>query len=84
MSEFPALIKQIFHQQTANPAGIYVMDLFIEGFRTPVVVDDLFPVKRHDKQPAFTHFSGGNELWVMLLEKAFAKIHGNYETKIRT
>jgi calpain-15 len=40
-----------------------------------VVVDDYIPCK--DGRIVFSH-AHDNELWVMLLEKAWAKIHGNY------
>jgi hypothetical protein len=31
LSEFPILIKQIFNQKKANPAGIYSLDFYIKG-----------------------------------------------------
>jgi hypothetical protein len=43
-----------------------------------VTVDDYFPCTA-DGGPIFSR-SHGNELWVLLLEKAYAKIHGNYYT----
>jgi len=44
-----------------------------------VIVDDLFPCygKYGNYTPAFNH-TKSNELWVMILEKAWAKIHGGY------
>jgi len=44
---------------------------------TSVVVDDFIPVTDSDK-PAFcsTH---DEELWAILLEKGFAKLHGNFD-----
>ena len=39
-----------------------------------VVVDDLFPCFP-DGGPAYSR-NHGNELWVMLLEKAYAKLRG--------
>ena len=40
-----------------------------------MVVDDFIPCK--DGRIIFSH-AHDNELWVMLLEKAWAKIHGSY------
>lgn len=39
-------------------------------------MDDYIPCD--DKQPAFSQ-ANGNELWVILLEKAWAKMHGSYD-----
>jgi len=41
-----------------------------------VVIDDNFPCTWGNR-PAFNH-SKKNELWVMILEKAWAKVHGGY------
>ena len=41
-----------------------------------VVVDEWIPCR--DGQPAFSR-AHGPEIWVILLEKAWAKIHGSYE-----
>ena len=41
-----------------------------------VVIDDFIPCK--NKEPVFSS-ANGNELWVILLEKAWAKLHGSYE-----
>jgi calpain-15 len=43
-----------------------------------VTVDDFFPCFPNGS-PMFSR-SNGNELWVLLLEKAYAKIHGGYKT----
>lgn len=40
-------------------------------------MDDYVPCKKYSKTPAFNR-SKDNELWVILLEKAWAKIHGGY------
>lgn len=44
----------------------------------PVVVDDWIPCEARGK-PAFATSRKVNELWVSVLEKAYAKIHGSYE-----
>ena len=43
-----------------------------------ITVDDMFPCYNFDSGAAFSK-ANGPELWVMLLEKAYAKIYGNYE-----
>jgi hypothetical protein len=56
------------------------MEFFIGGKMTSVVVDDYIPFEMvHGKpRPAFCR-TNDNELWAILLEKAFAKLHGNYD-----
>ena len=41
------------------------------------MIDDYIPVG-DDAQPYFSR-NHGNELWALLLEKAWAKVHGSYE-----
>lgn len=49
--------------------------MWVNGLETPVVIDDYLPTK-YDK-PAFAQAKSG-DLWVCLLEKAWAKIFGSY------
>ena len=66
----------MFVTQTTNAAGIYQIRFYLNGKETPVIVDDYLPVKQ-DGTPAFATCRDG-ELWVSLLEKAWAKLHGSY------
>jgi hypothetical protein len=75
LAEFPEKIRNLFLTQEVNFAGIYEMEFFIAGEFTSVVVDDYIPVK--NGKPIFCR-TQENELWAILLEKAFAKLHGNY------
>jgi hypothetical protein len=77
MTEFPILIHQIFRTKEVNDNGYYEIVLFIDGEWQVVVLDDYFPVKKGTKELAFSK-PNGFELWVILLEKAWAKINGGY------
>jgi calpain-15 len=46
-----------------------------------IVMDDFFPYNSGHRQFSFSQ-AKGSELWVLLLEKAWAKINGNYEATI--
>lgn len=46
------------------------------GHWIDIVVDDWIPVK--GDEPVFSK-ANGHELWVILLEKAWAKLHGCYQ-----
>lgn len=59
-----------------NAAGIYQLSLCKNGSWVTVTVDDYFPCAPNGA-PIFSR-AHGNELWVLLLEKAYAKLHGSY------
>ena len=42
-----------------------------------MTIDDHFPADAATRQPVFSR-ANGNEIWVLLLEKAFAKLHQSY------
>jgi calpain-15 len=75
MAEHPENIVARFYTKTINKAGIYMMIFFINGLEQAVIVDDYIPVR--DGKPCFASTKNG-ELWVILLEKAWAKIQGTY------
>merc|ERR1711916_192348 len=56
----------------------YGCKIFLDGVETEVVVDDYFPVFEGTNVPAFTRNKGA-ELWALLLEKVYAKVHHSYE-----
>ena len=76
ISEKPERIRKLFLNERQNSFGIYGMRICKNGEWKEVVVDDFIPC--HKGNPAFSA-ANGNELWVILLEKAWAKLHGNYE-----
>lgn len=70
--------------------GIFGIKLFMNGHWVTVIVDDWFPCIQDDSgvwQPLFArsnHHSNKTdetvvELWVMVFEKAWAKLHGSYQ-----
>lgn len=79
LAEHPERVRSLFVTTEVNPAGRYVLRFHKNGKPLEVVVDDQFPCLPDAKGggPAFSR-AKGNELWVMLLEKAWAKVHGSY------
>lgn len=77
LSEFPARLEKLFLVKKVNNAGIYAVTLYIAGCPTTIVVDSYFPYDEKTRKPAFAG-TNQNELWVMILEKAWAKFHGSY------
>lgn len=76
LAERPALIERLFITKEINSLGIYKIKICKNGEWTTVTIDDLFPCYP-EGGPLFSR-GHGNELWVMLIEKAYAKLHGNY------
>ncbi|PHT61444.1 Calpain-type cysteine protease DEK1 [Capsicum annuum] len=71
-------ISEVIITPVYNQEGIYTVRFCIQGDWVPVVVDDWIPCESPGK-PAFSTSRKGNEMWVSLLEKAYAKLHGSYE-----
>lgn len=69
-------IRQLFLNDEANEAGIYAAYMYKNGIKMVVIIDDLVPCKGNDV--AFAR-ANGPELWVILFEKMWAKLHGCYD-----
>ncbi|CAG9329557.1 unnamed protein product [Blepharisma stoltei] len=76
LAERPALIERLFITKQVNSIGIYRIKLCKNGEWVTVTIDDYFPCFPMG-QPIFSR-ANGNELWVLILEKAYAKLHGHY------
>lgn len=75
-AQFPKFIEDIFITKHINESGIYELKLFQGNKEVRVIVDDYIPCQENGKV-AFSS-NHGNEIWVMILEKAYAKLHGSY------
>ena len=75
-------LNRIFVNDEVNESGVYIVNFTLGGENYKVLVDDHFPYSEKKGRPAFSQ-SKGKELWVMLLEKAWAKVNGNYENSIK-
>lgn len=82
VTERPSLVKWLFVDDFSrngdlNPTGVYVVRLNDGGEWKYIILDDLLPCDKLN----MLAFSGArhNQLWVPLVEKAYAKLRGNYE-----
>ena len=73
----PFLIhKLFFNQKNIHENGIYRLCICKNGEWQTVNIDDYIPCEPFSK-PKFAS-SVSNEIWICLLQKAYAKVHGRY------
>ncbi len=69
------LIRALFASTEYSQKGIYTLRFFKHGKWKLVSIDDRIPCTPNGR-PLYAHGSQPHETWVMLLEKAYAKING--------
>jgi len=78
IAEEPERIKKNFLTAEKNAAGVYAVTLYPIGIPQTVLVDDVFPFDEKN-QLVMGNIGEDSALWGPILEKAFAKVAGNYE-----
>ena len=74
----PARIRKIFITEEVNQQQYYSVLILCRGKWKIIDLDEMIPVHFDTQLPAFSK-SVREELWVILLEKAWAKIFHGYE-----
>ena len=77
LSKYPNLIFKLFKTKITSQNGLYEIIFFIDGEYQIIVIDDYLPVLKSTGKLAFAK-NKNNEIWVCLLEKAWAKLNGSY------
>ena len=79
LAEFPDLISRLFDFDTCNEHGVQSLWLNINGAWKNFIIDEYLPCVSGSGQHnlAFSKTTQ-NELWVLLLEKAYAKAYGSF------
>ena len=84
-------LRDNFLVRNVNDAGCYCIVMTVNGEDLEIVVDDWFPFyvdsagketfcfSRQKGESKDKYDCSGHEIWVMLLEKAWAKVCGSYE-----
>uniref|UniRef100_A0A6B2L0T4 Calpain catalytic domain-containing protein n=1 Tax=Arcella intermedia TaxID=1963864 RepID=A0A6B2L0T4_9EUKA len=77
----PELILKLVLTKTLSSYGIYQLRLCHKGVWQTVTIDDYLPCHSHYKNLVYSRSTHG-QLWVSLVEKAHAKLHGSYEAVV--
>ena len=79
----PALVKALFvsDNDSFGSKGFHTLRFFKCGLPRFVHVDDRVPCNRAGRVH-YAHSTEPNEMWLMLVEKAYAKLHGCYENLV--
>merc|ERR1719181_902236 len=78
----PALVKRLIVSDVySKKYGIYTVKFSKAGIWRYVHVDDRIPCSKCGK-PQYARSLDPNETWVMIIEKAYAKLHGCYEALV--
>ena len=78
VAQTPHRIKKLFVTDHLNDAGVYSVTLYLMGMPVTVTVDDYLPFWEGSNTLTYSSVSSDNALWMPILEKAAAKLYGNY------
>ena len=83
MGAHQELLEKCFWKEEAfKEFGLFVCRFFKDGQVMFVIIDDRIPCKVKDGKVIFAGCKDPNEIWVPLIEKAYAKLHGCYKALI--
>lgn len=79
LAERPHLLQNCFKTRSFNPRGKYTLRLYDAKAKAwkNITIDDYIPVNANNV-PLYTGATS-NEMWPLLIEKAFAKMRGGYK-----
>ena len=81
LTSIPNLIENIFESKEINEQNYYTLYVYIKGDFHKLILDDYLPVVKGTDSLRFSK-PDKEEIWLPLLEKAFAKTHGGYGSLI--
>ena len=81
LAEKSGRVESLFLNSEVNANGIYGVDFYTLGVPHTVIVDDILPLYKAWDGTLTTNFAkvgADGSFWGPILEKAFAKYHGNW------
>ena len=79
LGQYQKLLENLFLFKEKAKKSIYGIYFYINGLKKLVLIDDYLPCVTAGGYKRFIMGqSKGNEIWVSLIEKAFAKLNGGY------
>jgi hypothetical protein len=72
------LMDRIMSTDKYKDKGVYAFKFYKFGRWVEVVVDDTIPVVKNSEATLFCCSKDKNELWAILMEKSYAKLHDTY------
>ena len=78
LCKFPEILENLFYFKEITKEHIYGIYFYINGIKKLVLIDDYVPCTGITFKKFAMAYSSQNEIWVSLIEKAWAKINGNY------
>ena len=78
LAERPHRLEKVFLNTQLSNNGIYGCQMYAIGIPVTVTIDDSLPIDSFG-DALFARVSDDKALWGPLIEKCFAKLHGNYE-----
>lgn len=81
VARVPGRLESIFYNTELSSHGIYALRVYVLGIPHTMVIDDSMPLG-DSGNGIFAGRSKDGALWGMLLEKAFAKLTGTWESII--
>ena len=83
VAQDPIRIKNIFEVDSLNYAGVYAVTLHLMGVPVTITIDDYLPFINKGRDFLLYARNGPDgALWMPILEKAAAKLYGNYEVMV--
>ena len=84
LAEYPERLDRVVENgNDLNDPGIYAFHFYALGVPYTQIIDDYLPLKEDywngGYSTIFGHIGDDKALWGPLMEKAFAKLHGNYQ-----